>query len=97
MSDMERNKGKLIPLTKIEIEQDCPNIADWDDLEWETDAKYIKIGEQYYQAVWEVYSDTDSTSFADVTENEDGTISFHTYHYNGGAHWSELVEEELSK
>ena len=28
--------------------------------------------------------------------NEDGSIDFHTYHYNGGGHWTEVVEEALS-
>jgi len=31
----------------------------------------------------------------DFDENPDGTINFHTMHYNGGASLEEVIEEEL--
>lgn len=34
---------------------------------------------------------------ASIVENIDGSINFHTLHYNGGAHWTEVVEQGLIK
>lgn len=91
MSDMERNKGKLIP---VEIETEHLTTDDIDDL---VDNDFVRIDGDWYRVEFEVRGESDFPEFADVTENEDGTIYFHTYHYNGGGHWTELVEEELSK
>lgn len=89
MSDMERNKGKLIP-----VNIDTENFTDEDfDTLFENNI-YIIDGEPY-EVVWEVRRDTSSSDFADVKVNEDGSIDFHTYHYNGGAYWTEVVEDAL--
>jgi hypothetical protein len=50
-----------------------------------------------YSVEWEIKRGTSCPEFADVKVNEDGSIDFHTYHYNGGGHWSEIVEDELNK
>jgi hypothetical protein len=42
-----------------------------------------------------VRREQDECGFEEVTKNEDGSISFHTYHYNGGAHWIEFLEEAV--
>lgn len=94
MSDMERNKGKLIKTSMSVVEFLYPDV-DIDDLEWETDGKYVCISGQVYEVVWEIERDTDCSYFVDVKVNDDGSIDFHTYHYNGSAHWTELLEGKL--
>jgi len=96
MSDYERNKGRLYLVTEDVILQEFPN-ADLNDIAWDTGGVFTKIGENYFRVEWEVEGETDAPEFAEVTENKDGSISFHTYHYNGGAHWTELVEEKLNE
>lgn len=91
MSDMERNKGKLIP---VEIETEHLTDDDIDDL---VDNDFVRIDGDWYRVEFEVKGETEFPAFSDVTKNEDGTISFHTYHYNGGAYWTEVIEWELSK
>lgn len=90
MSDYERNKGKLIP---VHVDTENFTDEDFDDLE---DNGMVLIDGVVYTIEWEVKSKKDY-EFADVKENSDGSIDFHTYHYNGGAHWTELVEKELNK
>lgn len=90
MSEMERNKGTLFPVP-------------WDlDMvtEDELDAllcsgNYAVVNRIPYRVKWEVEGETDFPVFAEVNRNADGSINFHTYHHNGSAHWSELVEERL--
>ena len=89
MSENERNKGKLIP-----IGVDTEHFTG-DDFDAYDDAGYVIIDREVYEVAWEIFRDTDSTEFADVKENEDGSIDFHTYHYNGGAHWTEVVGAAL--
>ncbi len=33
--------------------------------------------------------------YCHVTKNDDGSFDFESYHYNGGAHWTELLEGKL--
>lgn len=107
MSTMERNKGSLVPFT-LTVEyvkkflQSCGVEYDpsqtykdqYDDYLYEDDT-IVKIEDTYYEIQWEVERETDCYGFADVKKNDDGSIDFHTYHYNGGGHWTELVEEAL--
>ena len=90
MSDMERNKGKLVP---TDITTEGFTDGDWDEF---YEKGLYAINGKVYSVIWEVEQDTDCSEFADVVVNEDGTINFHTYHYNGGAHWSEVVGDELN-
>lgn len=39
--------------------------------------------------------DNPTLDFADVYVYPDGRIDFHTLHYNGGAYWTEVIEEKL--
>lgn len=95
MSDYERNKGKLEKVSAEAIKNEFPDV-DFDDLPWTTDGKYEKVGEGFYRVYWEVNGATDVPKFAEVSESPDGRfIDFHTYHYNGGAHWTEVVEDAL--
>lgn len=88
MSDMEHNKGKLIP-TNIDTE-----LFDEEAFEQYTENGFVVIDGEIYSVEWEVMRGQ-LHGFAYVDEHEDGSISFNTYHYNGGAHWTEVVEEVL--
>lgn len=88
MSDMEHNKGKLIP-TNIDTE-----LFDEDAFEQYTDNGFVVIDGEIYSVEWEIKRG-ELYDFAYVDEHEDGSIDFNTYHYNGGAHWTEVVEEAL--
>lgn len=88
MSDMEHNKGKLIP-TNIDTE-----LFDEDAFEQYTDNGFVVIDGEIYSVEWEIKRG-ELYDFAYVDEHEDGTISFNTYHYNGGGHWTEVVERAL--
>lgn len=90
MSEVERNKGKLIP-TGIDTE----HFTD-DDYESCEENGLVRIDGELYEVIWEVRRDTDTPDyFADVKVNQDGSIDFHTMHYNGGGHWTEVVENAL--
>lgn len=91
MSENERNKGKLIP-TGIDTE-----LFSDDDFEAYLENGFEIIDGEIYEVEWEVRRETDCNEFAEVIENEDGTINFHTYHHNGGGHWTELVVDELKR
>ena len=90
MSSMERNKGKLIP-TGIDTENYTDN--DFDTL---AENNMYVINGEVYEVQWEVNGDTDCFHFADVKVNPSGTIDFHTMHYNGGAFWTEVIEDALN-
>lgn len=107
MSDYERNKGKLIPFDLTEevarefvISKgetlECDTYLDQvnDDYTWYCET-LAKVGDKFYSVEWEVKREQDAYEFAEAVLNEDGTIDFHTYHYNGGAHWTEVVEGAL--
>ena len=96
MSTVERNKGRLIPVTLEDWIKYFPE-ASCEDLEWDTKGNYVRIGDDFYKIVWEIKKELDCSDFADVVENIDGSINFHTLHYNGGAHWTEVIEQALTK
>ena len=89
MSSFERNKGKLIP-----VNVDTENFTE-DDYETYLENGFTIIDNEVYEVAWEVEQDTEVLDFADVKINQDGTIDFHTCHYNGGAYWTEVVENAL--
>lgn len=92
MSEVERNKGCLIP---VHLDTEHYTEEDFDNLYAEG---IVEISGEMYEVHWEVRRDTDTPDyFADVTENPDGSIDFHTMHYNGGGHWTEVVEHALEK
>lgn len=89
MSEMEYNKGKLIP-TGIDTE-----LFDEDGLEEMChDNGFQLIDGEVYEVKWETRRG-ELYDFCNVKENDDGSIEFETYHYNGGGHWTELVEKKL--
>lgn len=112
MSDMEHSKGKLIPfnltedvareLVMTKFGEYYMGLPDYyhshfdmvdDDPEY---FKLAKINGKFYKVEWEI-REGELYGFADVKANEDGTIDFDTWHYNGGAHWTEVVECALNE
>lgn len=89
MSEYERNKGKLIP-----VDVDTEHFSE-DDFDAYFENGFAVIDGEVYEVEWEVAQNSAAPEFAEVKINEDRTIDFHTYHYNGGGHWTELVEREL--
>lgn len=86
---MERNKGKLIP-TGI----DTSDFSE-DDFEMYWENGFIELDGELYTCEWEVRKG-DGHFFADVKENEDGTINFHVLHHNGGGSLTEIIESKLN-
>lgn len=106
MSDYVRNKGKLVPVEDIQTvikglyqKADVPDYyKDMDD--WFADNyyeyEYEFIDGKWFKVEYEIEGKFDSDpTVVEVTHNDDGTTSFHTYHYNGGAHWTELLEGKV--
>jgi hypothetical protein len=103
---MERNKGKLIPVAES-CEEYCKNIGIATPepyssfreyiLEEYWDKDIVVLGEKVYKVEWEVKGETECFDFADVNELGDGSIEFHTMHYNGGGSFEEAVYSELEK
>ncbi|MNQ89735.1 hypothetical protein D3C85_1050510 [compost metagenome] len=90
MSDYERNKGKLIPQFI-----DTEHFSD-DTFEEYEENGFVVIDREIYKVEWELKRFQDYVEFADVQVNENtGVITFHTLHYNGGAHWTEVIEGAL--
>lgn len=90
MSDMEYNKGKLIP-TGIDTEHFTGE--DWDNM---YDNGQVAIDGEVYSVEWDVCGG-ELPEVINIQENNDGSINFETYHYNGGGHWTEVVENYLNK
>lgn len=108
MSDMEHNKGKLIPFELTEpvarslVEAKKEDLDGFyetyreqvmDDYTW-YDEDLACINNKFYKVEWEVRRG-ELYDFAQVKRNDDGSIDFNTYHYNGGGHWTEIVENAL--
>ena len=104
MSEMERNKGRLIPVNKSidEIVYSLTdNIGSYDSKkEWFDDYchdyGYCTINGKVFEVFFEVRHDA-YLEFCDLVQNGDGSISFHECHYNGGAYWTEVVSDALEK
>ena len=106
MSDYELNKGKLFPVEINEdIAKELINNSkhkaayqyyeSWMEMfeEYCDGLGFAKVNGKWYKIEWEIKEDCNGLDgFANVNVNENGVIDFHTYHYNGGAHWSEVVE-----
>lgn len=89
MSEMERNKGRLIyqPI-------DTENFTE-EYFETYEENGFMVIDGDIYAIEWDVKRDTDCFEFAGVEIGEDGVIHFHTMHYNGSGCLSEVIERAL--
>ena len=107
MSRYERNKGILIPISSDKLteayakEQIGKELYEWYDsyLDMFNEEPYEfghhEIKGQLYKVKFEIEAGDEQVEFARVSEEKDGSIVFDTQHYNGGACWSEVVENEL--
>ncbi|AAQ64257.1 hypothetical protein KVP40.0188 [Vibrio phage KVP40] len=103
MSQMEYNKGVLHPTSKSieelaeELVTDLPSYYDSKVeylLDNHVDYGLVLVCDKPYTVTFEAErEDLYHLARADVQEN--GDIHFETYHYNGGAHWTEVVEDAL--
>lgn len=91
MSDVERNKGKLIPSG---IDTEFFTDEDWDNA---YDNGMLLVDGELYIVEYEVEASITYDSFADIVVNDDGTIHFHTMHYNGAESLGEVIERALNE
>lgn len=101
MSEVERNKGKLIPVDNVDDVVKKLNIDTsktyYDSIEEniaDNSDDHIIINGTLYKVEWEVKRNDDEM-FAIVNEYSDGTIDFHTMHHNGGCSLEEVIEDSL--
>lgn len=72
-------------LREIILEAFCDN---------QTNREIVEMNGEWYEVL--DHQTPDATEcYCNLKYLDDGTIEFDTYHYNGGAHWTELVEEKL--
>ncbi len=88
MSEMERNKGMLIP-TGVDTE----NFSQ-EDFDTYTENGFLVVDNEIYEVEWAIKAG-DAYGFADVSVDNDGNIHFHTLHYTGGGSLTEVIEAEL--
>ncbi len=88
MSEMELNKGKLIPAGI-----DTENYTD-EDFDTLYENGLIFVGGEWYEVDYEIKS-SDCYGFRHVSVNSDGSIDFITYHYNGGGSLGEVIENAI--
>lgn len=105
MSGMERNKGVLRlakkPAKEL-FEEHCPGeqLPDYcrgnyeEYLCYETENAFVLLDDKLYYIDYEVKAG-DCYGFSDVNTLDDGSIAFHTMHYNGGGSLQEVLEEAL--
>jgi hypothetical protein len=100
---MEYNKGKLIrvdePIEKI-AERIVVNMPSY----YESKLEYFRDNHHefdyailcgvLYRVEW-ISKSADLDEIYNLTKDENGDLHFETYHYNGGADWTELVEDKL--
>lgn len=106
MSDMEYNKGRLIPtnLTYDDIivkagcnPEDIPSY--YTKEEWCYDLCHnlnnVILKGVVYEVLWKVKAGELEDNLLNLTKHSDGSIDFATYHYNGCGGWESIVEAEL--
>lgn len=102
MSEYEGHRGKLTPTTLDPLELlDIEGYTFDDDESVEYNfndcfyrGKYIMIDNKVYQIDDNEYDDTERM---DATLQEDGTITYDVYFYNGGCGFTEALEEVINK
>ncbi len=108
MSESVIDSGKLIPvdMTQEEALAECNRLGL--DMEWilgvyedakealacETD-EYAAIEGLGFCRVEDFMTEDPTDCWCTLTKNKDGSYDFRACYYNGGAHWTELVEGEV--
>lgn len=107
MSRMELNKGKMIPVDQTVSQLAEENVRDTDDWQkycktkeeaflWDiSDYGYCSINGKIYKPDFTIEAGDFEDGFAEVNVNQDGSIDFHTFHYNGGGSLEEVIEMQL--
>lgn len=107
MSRTEVNKGKLVPVSTLDIKREVGPLVEDADSDGFHNNFYEFFGEncheygyalvkgKFYKVRWEVEAEDPDEGYALVDVNTDGSINFHTCHYNGGGDWTEVVESML--
>jgi hypothetical protein len=95
MSSLERNKGRLCCVGTV---QDFQGSFTSDEfMDFLEKVGMLEIDGNIYVVNWEVKAEVDDTCFAEVNEDEDGLIHFHTIHYNGGGSLEEVLANAMHK
>lgn len=104
MSNYEFNIGRIFPaelcqedIVEMCISHNCSSMMptwcdSWDEYfdENSYEMGFVKLNGKWY----EILSHHCTEEFeSKITVNNDGSIDFLTYHYNGGAFWTEVVAE----
>lgn len=89
MSEMEHNKGRLIP-TGVDTEHFTE-----EDYENYRENGFEVIDGEIYEVEWDIKRG-ELYGFQHASVDRYGIIHFETYHYNGGGHWTECVEAALN-
>lgn len=100
MSETEINKGTLVPVNIYEFCErfgfKYENEEEMRDLLIDEGAA-VKIDGKWYRVEWEIRSGEIYDGFALFERRANGDIRFHTMHYNGGGHWSEVLQNEMKR
>ena len=106
MSTVERNKGIMILITdnpehyarhlskqplSSRHESFVEQLQDSDE-----GSKYFVINGKLYKAKFTVESEDDICGFVETSVSDEGDITFHTMHYNGGGSLQDVIEGSLS-
>lgn len=108
MSDYETREGKIKMISQEgeSLEDACKRvwIENGEPIEnYEYGDFRDKFYDKYFAVeneLWEILENKKlghQDSFCKLTENSDGTISFYTTYYNGGACETEMIEWELKR
>ena len=104
MSDYERQKGRLVPIGSRDLETTCEAIArsegrtrgkfydSWEEVVRDLGyRRYAILNDVVYKAEFDEVDDNPEQF--DAHKNDDGTIDFNLYYYNGGCCFQEAIEE----
>jgi hypothetical protein len=105
MSGFELNTGILVEITMDKLNkliQERGIVADeyydFRELvyeEFSENPEIIEVSGKYYEVKNHIHQYECYDNLCEITKLPDGSIKFLTYHHNGGAHWTELLEDEL--
>ena len=104
MSEYERNKGILIPVSESDesiAERVVKEIPGWAEskvdafLENASEYGYERLNGKLYQMERLDVIDHDP-EYCKIHINSVGDIEFESYHYNGGGRWTEMVEQAIA-
>lgn len=113
MSDMEYNEGRLVPITEEELAKIAEKVISDEKFErWRSYASsklelfledaeehgFAVVGDRYFKLENKATKyDYEVPELIKFEQHPDGSIDFATYHYNGGGHWTEIIEGKLKE